>query len=84
MLKTLKLTPLIVEQLARVERAAGLYPNADDGTAPLDREKIVLAELVFEAAHQQQTAARVRRLPSKGRAVPVVVDVQLIRRRTRG
>lgn len=76
-LKALKLTPLILDQLARVERAAALYPNADDGTAPLDIEKVTLAELVFEEVQRQQTQQRIHRLPVKARAVPVVVDVAL-------
>lgn len=82
-LKTLKLTPLILEQLARVERAAELYPNADDGTAPLEIEQLTLAELVFEEAQRQETQHRLRRLPIKARAVPVVVDVELRPKRRR-
>lgn len=84
MLKTLKLTPLLVAQLERVERAAGLYPNEDDGYAPLEREQLLLAEIVFEEVQRQQVQQhRIRRLPA--RAVnPSVVEVTLRPKRRQG
>lgn len=66
--RRLPLTPAIVAQLGRVERAAALYPNADDGVAPLELEKLALADLVMDAVQTPQQAAqaaRVARLPPR-------------------
>lgn len=80
-LKSLKLTPLIVAQLARVEAVAGRVPNAEEPLSVLEQEKLSLAELVFEEVQRQQVQQRVRRLPDKARAVPVVLEVALQRKR---
>lgn len=77
----LRLTDEIQRCLGRVERATALYPNADDGVAPLDREKVALADAVVHAV-AEQTAARLRRLPARAPLIPV--RVRIARRHKRG
>lgn len=80
MLKTIRITPLLQSQIDRVLRAAELYPNEDDGRAPLEAEQVLLAEEVVKEYARQ--VGRFDRLPAKtAGAVPVVVEVEMRRKR---
>lgn len=72
-LRTLRLTDAICTQLDRVEAAAKIYPNPDDGFFALEIEKLKLADLIAVAIAAQ--TARADRLPQ--RAVPVVVEIAM-------
>jgi len=80
--KTLNITPLLQSQIDRVLRAAELYPNEDEGFAPLEREQLALAEEVLRAYAAQQH--RLERLPRRAApALEPVVDVALRPKRRR-
>jgi len=82
--KALTITPLLQSQIDRVLRAAALYPNADEGFAPLEREQLLLAEEVLAQYARQQH--RLDRLPAKATAAsPIgpVVEVTIRAKRRR-
>lgn len=83
MLKSLPITPRLQSQIDRVLRAAGLYPNLDDGYGPLEREQLALADVVMATYAQQ--AHRLDRLPRTAKAarVSAVVEVEIRPKRRR-
>lgn len=81
-MKHLPITPLLQSQIDRVLNAATVYPNADDGFAPLERERLALAEEVMRVYAAQQH--RLERLPQRAApALGAVVDVALRPKRRR-
>ena len=84
MVKTLPITPLLQSQIDRVLRAAELYPNEDEGFAPLEREQLALAEEVMRTyAQQLHRLDQLPRTAKASRAIGPVVEVELRHKRRR-
>jgi hypothetical protein len=86
-LRTLRLTDALKFQLVTVERIRQTVPTEEQGYLPLEIELCALATMVIrqvkaqEQERRDQRAARLAKLPTKAKAVPVVVDVRLTPKR---
>lgn len=78
-LRAVTLTAELREKYARVQQAAVVYPNDDDGYLPLEALQLDLARaFVAEAALQEvRRIARLGRLPARASGMVGVVEVTL-------
>jgi hypothetical protein len=81
-LKVIHVTAALRRRIAHVEEADALFPNAAEGSLPLEIAKVALADELL-CMVKEQHAARLARLPARARSLARVVHLSTGKRARR-